>query len=166
VANAFVLNALLSLVFIALVFLVGRRLGGIKAGVAAVLLVASIPLVHQNVASSGFELLNLVMILAVLWLGMRYAERPDTDRLGAFVLAGILLAQTRYESALFVVPVGCVILYMWWRQGTVDLSWPIMVAPLLLVIVPLHFNVFKLATTSWQLSDIPARNPVQPAFLL
>jgi hypothetical protein len=165
VANAFALNAVLSGVFIALVFLVGRRLGGMPAGAAAVLLVASVPLVHQNATGSGFELLNLVMIVATLWLGMRYAERPDTHRTGAFVLAGILLAQTRYESALFIAPVGLVILYVWWRQRTIDLSWPVMVAPLLLVIVPLHFNVFKLASASWQLTDGPgADTPFSPRF--
>lgn len=165
VGNAFVLNALLTAFFLALIFLVGRRIAGLPAGVAAVLLVISIPLVHQNVASSGFELLNLVMILAALWFGMRYVERPDTDRLGAFVLAGILLAQTRYESALFILPVGVVILYQWWRQRAVDLAWPVMVAPLLLVIVPLHFNVFKLASASWQLNDGPgADTPFSPRF--
>ncbi|HVT73987.1 MAG TPA: glycosyltransferase family 39 protein [Lacunisphaera sp.] len=165
VSNAFVLNGLLTAVFVALVFLVGRRLAGLSAGVAAVLLVVSIPLVHQNVASSGFELLNLVMILAALWFGMRYVERPDTDRLGAFVLAGILLAQTRYESALFILPVGIVILYQWWRQRAVDLSWPVLVAPLLLVIVPLHFNVFKVASATWQLNDIPGSDtPFSPRF--
>ncbi len=165
VGNAFALNALLSLVLIALVFLVGCRLAGRLAGVSAVLLLASIPLVHQNVVSSGFELLNLVMILATLWLGMRYAERPETDRLGAFVLAGILLAQTRYESALFILPVGIVILYVWWRQRAIDLSWPVLVAPLFLVIVPLHFNVFKLAAASWQLADGPgADTPFSPRF--
>ncbi len=165
VSNAFVLNGLLTVVFVALVFLVGRRLAGRPAGVAAVLLVVSIPLVHQNVASSGFELLNLVMIVATLWFGMRYVERPDTDRLGAFVLAGILLAQTRYESALFILPVGVVILYQWWRQRAVDLSWPVLVAPLLLVIVPLHFNVFKITTATWQLNDGPGSDtPFSPRF--
>ncbi|HWA09853.1 MAG TPA: glycosyltransferase family 39 protein [Opitutaceae bacterium] len=165
VGNAFGLNAGLSVIFVGLAFLVGRRLGGMPAAVTAVLLVASVPLIHQNVASSGFELLNLVMILATLWLGMRYVERPDTDRLGAFVLAGILLAQTRYESVLFILPVGIVILYVWWRARAIDLAWPIMVAPLLLVIVPLHFNVFKLAAASWQLNDVPgADTPFSPRF--
>jgi len=165
VGNVFVLNALLSVAFTGLVFLVGRRLGGAPAGYAGVLLIATIPLVHQNVTGGGFELLNLVMILAALWLGMRWVERPDTDRLGAFVLAGILLAQTRYESALFVVPTGLVILYVWWRQRAVDLAWPVLVAPLFLVILPLHFNVFKVVQATWQLNDVPgAAVPFSPGY--
>jgi hypothetical protein len=155
IANAFVLNGLLSVAFVTLVFLVGRRVAGLGGGVAVVVLIVSVPLVHQNAVSSGFELLNLVMIVATLWFGMRYAERPDCDRLGAFIFSGILLAQTRYESALFILPVGVVILHVWWRQRRIDLDWPVLVAPLLLVIVPLHFNVFKLAAASWQLSDGP-----------
>ena len=165
VENVFVLNALLSLAFIGLVFVVGRRLGGAPAGYAGMLLVATIPLVHQNVTGGGFELLNLVMILATLWLGMRWVERPDTDRLGAFVLASILLAQTRYESALFIGPTGLVILYVWWRQRAVDLAWPILVAPLFLVILPLHFNVFKVVQATWQLNDVPgAAVPFSPVY--
>ncbi len=166
VANAFYLNALISVVFSGLMFIVGRRLAGVAAGAAGALLAATVPLIHQNVAGSGFEMLNLVMILATIWLGMRFAERPeDTDRLGAFVLSGILLAQTRYESALFIVPVGLVVLYTWWRQRAVTLEWPILVAPLLLVIVPLHFNVFKVATTAWQLADGPGSDtPFSPRF--
>jgi hypothetical protein len=166
VSNAFYLNGAISVVLIALVFLTGRRLGGNVAGVAGALLVASIPLVHQNATGSGFELLNLVMILSTLLLGMRYVEQPaDTDRLGAFVLSGILLAQTRYESALFILPVGVVILYVWQRERRVDLAWPIMVAPLLLVIVPLHFNVFKVISGSWQLTDVAgADTPFSPRY--
>ncbi len=166
VENAFYLNAVISVVFMALVFLVGRRLGGLAAGAAAVLLIATIPLVHQNAVGGGFELLNLVMILATICLGMRYAEQPEgPDRLGAFVLAGILLAQTRYESALFILPVGLVILYVWKRQGRVDLAWPVMVPPLLLVIVPLHFNVFKVMSTSWQLTDVAGADiPFSPRY--
>jgi hypothetical protein len=166
VENVFYLNAVISVIFMALVFLVGRRLGGFAAGAAAVLLVATIPLVHQNATGGGFELLNLVMILATVCLGMRYAEQPEgTDRLGAFVLSGILLAQTRYESALFILPVGLVILYVWRREGRIDLAWPVMVAPLLLVIVPLHFNVFKVMSTSWQLTDVAGADlPFSPRY--
>jgi len=92
VENAFVVNALASLALVALTFLIGRRLAGNPAGYGGILLLVSIPLVHQNATGSGFELLNLAMIAATIWLGFRWVERPDTDRLGAFVFSGILLA--------------------------------------------------------------------------
>jgi hypothetical protein len=153
-ANSLILNALLTPVFTALLFLTGRRLAGMAGGAAAVLLAVTIPLVHQNATGAGFELLNMVMILAAVWLGMRYAEKPGPERLGAFVFAGVLLAQTRYESALFALPVGLVVLYVWWRNRAADFSWPVIAAPLAFVIIPLHFNVFKVATSAWQLADI------------
>lgn len=155
VANVFVLNALLSLALVTLTYLFGRRLGGPGAGVAAVLLLVGVPLVGQNATGGGFELLNLVMLLATLWLGQRFIERPaDEDRLGAFVLAGVLLAQVRYESVLFVLPVAATVAYAWWREQRLLLPGALLAAPLLLVIWPLHHNVFKLSEAAWQLFDI------------
>ncbi len=155
-ANGFVLNAGLSFALMLLLLLTGRRMAGWGAGIALVLLVATIPLVAQNACGGGFELLNLVMIVLTLWLGMRAAERPeDDDRLGAFVLAGVLLAQVRYESALFVVPVGATVGYLWWRQRAVRLPWTLLLAPLLLVPLPLLLNVFKVSAAMWQLNDVP-----------
>jgi hypothetical protein len=154
VANVFLLNGALSLALITLFYLVGRRLGGPPAGTAATLLLCTVPLVAQNAVGGGFELLNLVMIVLTLWLGQRYVERPEADRLGAFVLAGVLLVQTRYESAVFVLPVGATILYVWWRERRMDLPWTLILAPLLLLLLPLQHNVFNLSQGSWQLNDV------------
>jgi 4-amino-4-deoxy-L-arabinose transferase-like glycosyltransferase len=154
VANVFVLNGLLSLALTALFYLLGRRLGGPPAGAAAVLLLCTVPLVAQNATGGGFELLNMVMILLTCWLGLRYAERPTADRLCALVLAGVLLAQVRYESAVFILPVGATVLYVWWRERRADLSWPLIFAPLLLPLLPLQHNVFNLSQASWQLNDV------------
>ncbi len=153
--NVFALNAGLSALFMLLVLLVGRRIGGWPAGLAGVALFAGIPLIAQNAAGAGFELLNLLMIVLALWLGMRAAEQPrDPDRLGAFVLCGALLAQVRYESVLFILPVGVTVVYCWWRARELVLPWSVLVTPLLLVICPLHYNVFKVFESSWQMSDI------------
>ena len=154
VENAFWLNGALSLVLMGLTYLVGRRVGGLWAGIVAVLLLASVPLINQNATGSGFELLNLTMIAGTLWLGMRYAESQSDDRLSAFLLSGILLAQVRYESVLFLLPVAVTIFYVWWHQRKVELPWILIFAPLLLVVYPWQYNVFKLADVTWQLNDI------------
>ncbi|HUL54548.1 MAG TPA: glycosyltransferase family 39 protein [Opitutaceae bacterium] len=165
VTNVFALNALLSLALTTLFFLLGRRLGGPPAGVAAVLLVCAVPLVAQNATGGGFELLNMVMIVLSMWLGLRYAERPTTDRLCAFVLSGVLLAQVRYESAVFVLPVGATIAYVWWREHRVDLPWPVILTPFLLLLLPLQHNVFNLSQASWQLNDVAgATQPFGPQY--
>ena len=153
--NVFIVNGLLSILLMALVLAIGRWIDGWAAGIAAVLLIATIPLVAQNACGAGFELLNLVMILLTTWLGMRAADRPDDDnRLGAFVLSGVLLAQVRYESALFILPVAGTVLYLWWKAKSIRLPWPLLAAPLLLLVCPLQMNVFKLSRATWQLNDV------------
>ena len=153
--NVYALNGLLSVVLMGLVLLIGRRVDGWRAGIAAVLLIATIPLVAQNACGAGFELLNMVMILLTVWLGMRASDDPsDPDRLGAFVLSGVLLAQVRYESVVFVLPVAATVVYLWWRERAIRLPWPLLAAPLLMLVCPLQMNVFKLSKATWQLNDI------------
>ncbi len=165
VANVFVLNGLLSLALTALFYLIGRRLDGPLAGAAAVLLLCSVPLVAQNATGGGFELLNMVMIVLTCWLGLRYAEQPGTVRLCAFVLAGVLLAQVRYESALFILPVGATVFYVWWHERRADLPWPLIFTPLLLLLLPLQHNVFNLSQAIWQLNDVAgATQPFGPQY--
>lgn len=154
VTNVFWVNALVGLGLVTLVWLVAARLGGTKAGIAAVVLLCGVPLVGQNATGAGFELYNLFMIFLTLWLGMRYSERPERARLGAFVLSGVILAQVRYESALFVLPVGATVLWVWWREKRMDISPMILAAPLFMLPVPLQQNVFKLTEATWQLNDV------------
>ena len=68
-------------------------------------------------------------------LGVRYVEKRDAAALTAFCFAGLLLAQVRYESVIFLLPVTLVVLWTWSREGRPVLSWPILVAPLLMVLL-------------------------------
>lgn len=154
VGNVFWLNGAVSLALVVLSWLTANRLAGAKAGYAAVLLLCGIPLVAQNATGAGFELYNMMMIVLTLWLGMRYAEKPDCARLSAFVLAGIILAQVRYESALFVLPVGATVLWVWWRERRANFNAVIYAAPLMMLLVPLQHNVFTMKSALWQLEDV------------
>lgn len=149
--NAFVLNGILTFVFLGLVNLVGRLLAGRLAGWIGVALFAGLPLLGQNCTGGGFELLNLVMILATLLLGARFIQKRDEPALAAFVLAGLLLAQVRYESMLYLVPVVLIVLWVWFTDRRVTLPWPIIVAPLLLVPYPLQHQIFELRSSAWEL---------------
>lgn len=160
VANVFWLNALLTPLLLLLVHAVARRLAGEAAGWVAMLAWATLPLFALAAASGGFELLNLVMLALTLWLGMHYAERPDDTRLSAFVLSGVLLAQTRYESALMVLPVAVVVAWVWCRERVVRLPWPVLLSPVLMLPVPLQLNVFKANPTMWQTGSVPSESGV------
>lgn len=149
--NAFVLNGLLTFVFLGLVNRAGRLLAGRVAGWIAVVLFAGLPLLGQNATGGGFELLNLTMIVATLLLGARFIRKRDEVALAAFVLSGLLLAQVRYESMLFLGPVVLIVLWVWFSDRRVTLPWPIIVSPLLLVPYPLQHQIFELRSSAWEL---------------
>jgi hypothetical protein len=154
-ANAFVLNGVLTYVLLGLVWSLGRRLAGRSGGALGVLLLAGLPLLGQNATGGGFELLNLVMILATLLLGIRFAERRDGPALAAFVFSAALMAQVRYESVVFLAPVALAVIYVWIRDGRAEIPWPVVLVPLLLVHVPLHQRIFDLRSSAWEMASRP-----------
>ncbi len=153
--NVFALNTALTFVLLTLAYLTGCRINGRGAGVVAVLLLTSLPLLAQNATGGGFEILNLVMILAALLLGMRYAERRDGNSLDALVLAAVLLALTRYESVLFLLPVGLLIGWIWWQLRRPTLTWLVVFGPLLLLPYAWHNRVFNVHASAWELASQP-----------
>lgn len=152
-ANAFVLNALLTFVFLGLVFVLGRKLGGRVAGWFGVVLFAGLPLLGHNATGGGFELLNLVMLLGTILLATRFVARRDGPALTAFSFSALLLAQVRYESVVYLLPVAAVVLWVWLREGRATLSWPVVIAPLLLVHYPLQHRIFDLRSSAWELGS-------------
>ena len=154
-ANAFVLNGALTFVYLWLVSVLGRRLAGRPGAWIGVLLFAGLPLLGQNATGGGFELLNLVMILATLLLGARWLERRDAVSLTAFCFSALLMAQTRYESVVFLVPVAILVVWGWVLERRIVLSWPVMIAPLLLIPYPLQHRIFDLRASAWEMASRP-----------
>lgn len=152
-ANAFWLNAALLPVALSLAYFLGRRLNGMLGGLLAVLLLGSLPLLGQNATGSGMELLNVVMILTMMALGGAYLRNPDPIRLSAFAIGAVLLAQTRYESAIYVASAALVIAMGWWRDRKIILSWGAVVAPLLLLPSALQNKVLSNSRWMWELKD-------------
>lgn len=156
VENAFYVNTFLGFVFLGLLFTIGRRLGGSDwPGALLILLFAGLPLLSQQMKGGGFDLLNLVMMSAVLILAIRYAERRDVPSLNALCYAGVLLSYTRYESIVMLVPVAVLILWSWWREQRIILTWPVIVAPLFLAFPLLQNRVFALHESTWELAGRP-----------
>jgi hypothetical protein len=153
--NAFVLNGILAFIFLAMINAAGRKLAGRHAGWLGVALFAGLPLLAQNATGGGFELLNLVMILATLLLGARFIERRDEPSFTALCYSAMLLAQVRYESAIFLLPVAGIILWIWAREGRAIMSWPVMAVPPLMIHCALHNRIFDLRATAWQLQSKP-----------
>lgn len=153
--NVFVLNSILTFVFLGLVNLLGRMLAGRMAGWLGVALFAGLPLLAHNATGGGFELLNLVMIIATLLLAVRFLQKRDEASLTAFCFSALLLAQVRYESVIWLLPVALTVLWVWYQEGKPLLSWPVLFAPLLMIHYPLQHRIFQLRSTSWEMASKP-----------
>lgn len=151
--NTFYVNTVLSVIFLVLIYLIACRVGGSPwAGAFAVLLFAGLPLMAQQATGGGFELLNLVMVAGVLWLAMRYAEKPDAMAVEALCLATVLLAQTRYESAVMIMPVVALVMWGWQKAGRVELPWPLWLTPLFMMPYVLQNRRFDSDASLWELA--------------
>ena len=153
--NVWVLNTGLCVALMGLVYVLGRRIGGRLAGVLGVLLLAGLPLLAQNATGAGFELLNLVMIALCTWLAVRALDTAGSVEISALVLGAVLLAQVRYESALFVLPAAATVALVWWRSRRVEISAALIAAPILLLPVPWLQKIFKISQDAWQLQSKP-----------
>jgi len=158
--NPFWLNTALSFVFLGLLYgLAARAGGGRQAGLLAVVLAAGLPLLAQQAAGGGFELLNLTLIAGWWWLAMLYLTRPSVERQDALVLTAVLLASTRYESLLFLVPTAVLLLLAWSREHRVIVSWPTWVAPLLMLPMLWLNRAFSANDSLWELKSLGADTP-------
>jgi Flp pilus assembly protein protease CpaA len=165
-SNAFVLNGILIFIFMALVNQAGRRLAGRMAGWLGVALFAGLPLLAQNATGGGFELLNILMILATLLLAARYIERRDDASMAALCFSAMLLTQVRYESAIFLLPVVIVIVWVWYREGRAILPPVLMALPPLMIHCALHNRIFDIRSSAWQMQSKPGfTKPFSAAYI-
>jgi 4-amino-4-deoxy-L-arabinose transferase-like glycosyltransferase len=152
--NVFALNAALTVATLAAVYWLVRSLTGRMApGLLAVALLATLPLFGQSASGASMEQLNLALIAGLMVSAILYLRAPGPDRLAFLVLGAVLLAQTRYESVLFVIPVAVVIVLGWVRVRRLILPWPALVAPLLLVPYAWHDRFVGSKPILWQLRE-------------
>ena len=147
------LNLALTLLLLGLVFYFGSIYAPIWGGYLAVSLLATLPLLAMNVSGAGFEILNLVMLLLCCLAAACYLKKPGVARLDLLVLLVILLAQTRYESSLYIVAAGLILLIGWLRERRIILSWISLLAPLLCLPIALQHKIFSAHATLWQLGE-------------
>jgi len=156
-ANAFWLNAGLGVACLSLLHGLAVKIGRHRwAGHFAVLIAGGIPLLAQQASGGGFELLNLTLLVAWLWLGMVYLEKPEAVRQDAFILTAVLLGCTRYESLLYLLPTALLVVFAWWRSGAVRLTPPTVVAPVLLLPSLWLQHTFTADAANWQLKSMGA----------
>lgn len=152
-ANVFYLNTGLFMVVLGFMGWIGARLNGWRGGLLAIGLLGSLPLFAQNATGAGMELLNLCLLLVVILHGAAWLARPGERTLSGLVLAVLLLVQSRYESALYVLPAGLVIALGWWRARRLIITGAVIAAPLLLIPVALQQKVVSNNPVMWELHE-------------
>ncbi len=164
--NPFWLNTGLGVVLLALIYGLGRRLGGhTAAGVVAVLWLAGIPLFAQQAASGGFDLLNVTLVAAWLWLAIFYAEQRDPRTQDAFILVAVMLGSTRYESLLYLIPTAILLLWAWSQEGRARLTPLTWLAPVLLLPTLWLNQAFSANQGFWEMQSVGAQHPFGLGFL-
>lgn len=153
--NGFVVNFILTGVFVVLAYITGQRLTGRHGGILLVLLFATLPLLIRTANGAGFELLNMVMILATMLASIAYLKDPNERTISLLCLSAVLLAQVRYESVVYILPVGLVILLGWWQKRQVIAPWVFLITPLLLIPYLWQHKTFEIGNELWQLEDRP-----------
>ena len=160
IENAFWLNSLLTLGLFALIYGVTAQIAGRAGGLLALGLFVSVPLVWHQSSGAGFEILNLVMILLTLKVALDYFNAPsNTKRLSALCVTVAMLAQVRYESILFVIPVAILVLMGWSVGRRMRLPWGAWAAPLMLVPVLWQQRVFNIDPSFWELFTVGTSSP-------
>ncbi len=112
--------------------------------------VTALPMLPWLFNGAGMEPLSFVFLLIVLLAAQAYLKQPSSQRLSLLSLAMLLLAQTRYEMVLFVLPVGLVILLGWRRR--LVLSPVFILLPLLWLPYAWQQSVFRAQADVFQLS--------------
>jgi hypothetical protein len=85
----------------------------------------------------------------------------------AFCFSALLLAQVRYESVIYLLPVAGIVLWVWWRAERLILPWPVLLAPLLMIHYPLQHRIFDLRASAWELGSRPgSTSPFSPTYIV
>jgi hypothetical protein len=103
--NAFTLNLMVLPLFVLVAYRLAKRLGGETFAIVAAIFVVVHPITLIAVRSGGFDFLTVFFALLVLKSLADYCAESSPTRL-AFVWMNLcMLAEIRYESALFIAPV-------------------------------------------------------------
>jgi len=108
--NVFLFNLLVLPAFILVSYRLAKSLGGETFGIVASLLVVAHPVTLLSVRSGGFDFLATFFALLSLKSFWEYARDQSPSKLALLWLNLCMLAEIRYESALFIAPVLALLL--------------------------------------------------------
>lgn len=148
--NVFLLNGVMTILAIVLLYSIGQRLLSSAGGPVSVGFLVGLPLFGQIATSGHFEMVNIVLILALIQLASLYLNQATPSRFASLVLASLLLAQVRYESGLFVLGTAAVIALGWWQSRAIQLPRFALGVPVAALPILLHFRLQSFDSGVWQ----------------
>lgn len=132
--NGFVLNVIITFIlFLLLNRLIYSATDSHLLSLSGMLLVASLPLVSFTATSSGYDLLNAVLIICYIITGAAYLRSASIQDMNLFLATSLLLAQTRSESILFMLGFALAAILVWLRNSELSLTWLSTLSPLFLL---------------------------------
>jgi len=99
-------------------------------GFVAMILAASFPIFIFWVTSSGFETINLFFIILVVFCLFLYLKHGDIKNAELVLISLVLLANCRYESAVFILPIVFLAPYFLTRYAIAKYRFHILFLPL------------------------------------
>ncbi|KAF0094722.1 MAG: hypothetical protein E1N59_1726 [Puniceicoccaceae bacterium 5H] len=149
------LNAAFSFGILFMLAFILSDLWGKKAATFALACFVVSPLFASEASSGGIAISSLFCVLALILLAARWLERPkDGDGLSALGFLGVFLVQTRYESALYLVGLGLIVLWAWWKERKVEPPWAVLLCPVLLIPVLWQHHVMTIDPALWELNTV------------
>ncbi|MEM9160568.1 MAG: hypothetical protein AAGB46_16090 [Verrucomicrobiota bacterium] len=153
VSNGHILNFAATFAFLATLYGLCIHLRDRYSAISAVALCCGLPILAQNAAGLGMEMLNLFLLALAYLTAIQYAKAPSERRLSIFLLTIVLLAHTRYESSLYALAAGTIVLSSWLQRRKVQISWGLIVTPLYFIPLAWQQAIIWSDSSYMQLSD-------------
>lgn len=148
-ANPSRLNGVLLFLLLILLYLLGTRLAPPYGGYLACLLFATVPLLPAVATTGIFDLLNQLLIVLLTLAACLYLRSPSDKSLNFLLLTTALLAHARYESVLFAIPVGALVVYTWWREKQIHITRTMLLVPLFYLPFLLQRKIIEQSAANW-----------------
>jgi len=131
--NAFILNGALSLLSLWLAYGLLSRWCGVLPACIGVVFLAITPVFISSANGAGFEMLNLFLLVLLAHAVDEYLRTRSDQSAVILCLVAVLLSYARYESVIFTLPVGILILIDRFKRPDVGLHPILNIVPFLLV---------------------------------
>ena len=150
--NGFFVNAIAGVICLWCMYWLLQRLFHRTLALAGMLMLAAYPVFVLWVTSSGFEIVNLMLVLIAFCFFYQFLHTDDTYHLERVVFTLVLLSQTRYESIVFTIGFFLALLLCFKSRYLEQVSYRVLIWPFLFLPV-LFQRVLKVSKGDYQVYD-------------